>query len=514
MILYFILNSPYYYGEGGSFIRRVDQLIAGRVPYKDFVYSYGPGPLYLTAYLYSILKVFGFNLKQAYYVFYSLMQVFGIVSLSYFINSLKCTAKVKNIMFIVFASMSWNISMGINYSLLRFITPFACIAFIHNVVTAERWGKRAMGGIVMALPITATTLYLNFLISPEIGITCSFAIIVYFVLGSIYYDRSRLVYVGVAACSILIILLCLMPSGYWGTMLDVSGGANNFPVLPNATMLVYLLSVGIIVYMSAEITSEVKPDIFNLAIIVLAITLLPGALGRCDPAHVYWYGCGMFIMSIAYLSVKRPSLCRAYLLVFVVIYIISLFANAYVAYGRSVLASLYYNVGNKYFSENQIYAYATRIKLPVSDVEKVLRDAGRDYLGENKRFDKYYNIGSPFRIDDLLYGHLITAKKLAPEYYTSFEDVFTGKQLVRKINDLRSFSYVVVPIKEYELIMSPPQYTLVQNEMRRLFLYPIIYKVKNVPLDLKREYLNYLAIHYRIIDNIGDYYIMKKKVGI
>ena len=114
-------------------------------------------------------------------------------------------------------------------------------------------------------------------------------------------------------------VLCwlLLPAAYYGSLLRFSEGANNLPLLPAAHLLFYIVTMFLVVppaagrgYARADQTVIYRAAAICGALGVLCIVMAPGALGRCDPPHVLFYGMGAsMLLMVRLANISRPRLC-------------------------------------------------------------------------------------------------------------------------------------------------------------------------------------------------------------
>ena len=139
-------------------------------------------------------------------------------------------------------------------------------------------------------------------------------------------------------------LLCwlFLPAAYYGTLLRFSEGANNLPLLPAPHLLLYILTLFLIVppLLAVSVRKPQTGDISSAAICgalgILCVVMSPGALGRCDPPHVLFYGMGasmLLMIRLANIS-RRVFAAYAIAYAFVSIFLIEV-VNLVVFYGMS-----------------------------------------------------------------------------------------------------------------------------------------------------------------------------------
>src|SRR5215210_3459989 len=161
-----LLNANYGYGEGNYFLLRIDRLFLGQEPYKDFEYAYGVLLIYLPK---VITDLFHFPTSVAgYYISLTILNTIGIYFLYYVINSFNVAARKKAIIFFSIGLACVPLSLGMNYTLVRFITPIASIIVLSRIIgQLEKASVRNC--IFIAFAAVAASL-LNFILSIEVGL--------------------------------------------------------------------------------------------------------------------------------------------------------------------------------------------------------------------------------------------------------------------------------------------------------------------------------------------------------
>jgi hypothetical protein len=151
---------------GNYFLLRIDRLSLGQEPYKDFEYAYGILLIYLPK---IITDLFHFPTSVAgYYISLTILNTLGIYFLYYVINSFNVAARKKAIIFFSIGLACIPISLGMNYTLVRFITPIASIMVLSRIIGTIR-ECFCQNCIFIAFAAVATSL-LNFIISIEVGL--------------------------------------------------------------------------------------------------------------------------------------------------------------------------------------------------------------------------------------------------------------------------------------------------------------------------------------------------------
>ena len=101
--------------------------------YVDFSFIYGPLLLYFPLFMHWLLRPFHIGIEGSYYVALVVANVLGLVLLWLTLEALPISRKVKSITLCLFTIMTMCPVMGINYTLIRFLTPFSTLLFASRI---------------------------------------------------------------------------------------------------------------------------------------------------------------------------------------------------------------------------------------------------------------------------------------------------------------------------------------------------------------------------------------------
>jgi hypothetical protein len=329
-----------FYGEAAYFIRKMDLVLMGLQPYRDFEFAYGPALIYFPAVFHAVFGNAGLSTSVSYYTIYGLANLLGLYLLYYTINSIVIKERYKAELLVVLGLVYWPvIVLGLNYTFLRFITAYACLMFIHRYLVSAR---KPSGTSLTLFALSAGSALVNLSISPEIGLAYSLTLLLYlgyFASTSAVAERVRLLK-ALPAAPIAVVAFMSYP-GYFQSMLSVGSGAYNFPLVPAPHILLYLL--GIFLVVPSELASAIKEKshvhALAFAYSLLIIFTIPGALGRSDFGHVLWYGIGVFLMVPVILSKRSRSHVGAWVLSFFVLFTCYQFIHFRIFYGAAVTSA-------------------------------------------------------------------------------------------------------------------------------------------------------------------------------
>jgi len=488
LIIYFITQG-YWYGEEAYFIRKIEFVLMGKILYKDIEFGYGPALAYLPAYFHLIMSSFGFSLQGSYYLFYALTSLSGLAFLAYVINKFNISGKYKNVIFSAIAFTGWNETMGLNYVFIRFITPFACILFIHSMLFHNITIKALCNKlkVILLILFSIFSLFINLAISPEIGISYCLILFAY-ILYLIFTGFRQYIY-----CLILLFLIPIIffffPKEYLNSIINFTSGGNNFPVVPALYIIFYLFSL---FYLMPLLIRGLKyggndsPLIITL--IIFNILMVPGALSRCDSGHVFYYGLSVLILTPIILLLNHSERYTRYY-IFCLILIFLCFKISYFRMS-----------GEKAFLEFTFFAtgrYLGYLPPPSYNFQKL---------------EKYkdINIGVPIMINEGLHNYLKSKNKFQSDYFMDIPLWMAEEEFSRKIRELEENEFLLIP-KGYMLLETYDDTNERKAYLRQLFLYPFNCKPQRVPFQPHVKLMEYVKSHYEIIDEVEEYYLMRKK---
>lgn len=276
------------WGEARGFVNGMDLIAVGQTPYRDFFYNYGPATLYLPYWL-SASTGGDMSFETAYLVSMVLFTALGFAFLFALVRILALSPRERAVALGI-SLLAWAaINMGLQYTPLRFfVVPGACILLDMAV-----WRKSVSFDAVRSLAIVACAAacaaFACLSISPEMGIAGSAGIIAYGV-PLLMAGRGKAAMAVIGGCvAVNVAMLGMFPEYFLSVVAFASGGAN-FPIYPNVHNLL-LAGISLYVFPSliaaalGQAADRRAPLAMGLAI--GGGMMLPAALGRCDPGHVF-----------------------------------------------------------------------------------------------------------------------------------------------------------------------------------------------------------------------------------
>ena len=284
-----------YFGEMGYFISRIELLVLHRAPYYDFPFDYGPWMIYIPFQLYKVAHGL-LSVEQAYCVILILHWILGLLLLAWCVRLL-VPAFRQAAVFWLFAVLFLNPTLGYQYTPLRYMLPIAAVLFNHYAVATGRL-DRFRGHWMVALAALLGP-FLNFELSPEMGVAATAAILVYYV--ALLRTPQRAFAHG-AVLAVLGALLAIFPwsTAYLG-ILTSFGGSLSLPIFPGLGILLFLAAEFFLLPRLAVIgvTSREGTGPACLALCILSGILIVPALSRCDIGHVFHNSLAVYIVALA-----------------------------------------------------------------------------------------------------------------------------------------------------------------------------------------------------------------------
>jgi hypothetical protein len=505
MYLYYMRTASWLMWEVRHFLHRTWLMDTYTLrPYTQFSAEYGPLLTVTPLWVHWLLKPLGASLEQAYFISHLLLNLAGLWCIYYVLSCAKMPRLVRILAFVVLAIAGFAPYMGLNGVLLRYLAPFATLLVGHrrlartlSLTGTNRWWLNAISTVLILLG-------LNILLSPEAALAFALAWLGYGVL-TIRRD-ARILWASVVAFGVAgFFCWLLLPAAYYGSVLRFSEGANNLPLLPAPHLLLYIATL-LLVVPPLLVRSVREPASGNVlaaalcgALGILCGTMAPGALGRCDPPHVLFFGLGAsMLLMIRLANWSRPAIA-SYVVVygFVFIFLMQV-VNLYVFFGVSPGALL--------------------SRHPFNYLTQILRSAnGRDRLNATmlSALDRYPRLGLPFATfgDPAVERYVLARGQLDPEYYISIVGVYTEAALQHKLSDLSKMEYLLMPSpKEGHKPPNPCAEYL--KSLRQWFLYPAKLPCRATPLDPGASVNQFIANHFVPVEHIGSWVVLRRNADI
>jgi hypothetical protein len=432
---------PYtHYGEFTYFMQRLEIMVGGGVPHRDFDFDYGPGMLAIPLFVYKLFQAH-LSIEASYFAVLLLHFAMGYALLAYLVSRVKIQ-RGRTILFLLFAVPFINFTMGLQYTPLRFTIALASIFAIRHIHLAashaplRRWILLAAAALLLPL--------FNFLISPEMGLALTVALGVYFgwfIFGS---ERRFAVLVLPVLASVALAYFVL-PRAFFNSMLSFGKGGASFPIFPTVHILAFLASaiwvfpqLGVI-----AIRDKTAAAAFCAGLAILMGLFILPATGRCDAGHIFINSIGLLIITLAaasWLASKWTwTIWSAFGVVFVILIMAAFWDNYKEPMGEALQVRSELLQRADYAPDNYLLR-PPGSPLPSIHYSKLLPIA--PWLAELPDV----KIGLPMGADESVERYLRLTGRLAPEYHIApYFDIFGAEELQEKYNDMRTMEYILIP---------------------------------------------------------------------
>ena len=450
-----ILHSSSRYGEANYFLDRTRNVVSYHLAiYRDLEFPYGPLLVYPGVWLARLLAPFHLSVDAAYFLSLTAMNVIGVLFTAYLLNQLPLRHRWRNLLFALSVTEQLHPLAGPNYTLFKFAAPFALFLW------AVR--RRSLTAQLFAATLAHLTVLL---ISPELGVGMAAAFAAYAAI-SLLHGQARPLWLLLAPVASTLHFLAGFGRLFLHRMGQASGGALNLIPEPLPHLIVLGLAVVWLVPVAAGLAIRARsPHAAALAgCFLLALGMLPGALGRCDPLHVFFYGFGFLVLSMW--AVQRLSPRRQ-----------TVWAAALLLLGLQTQAVNY-----------RLYAgeIATLFRAPPA-ANPLDLTALRSAIGGAPRVATPILAAVPLATE----LQLRRAGLFVPEYYPGLAEVWDAQSERRKIAGMRGQPWVLLPA-QIELYREP----LPNSRWKRLFRLGYRYPQKREPYLLGAALREEIQLHW------------------
>ncbi|HET6351090.1 MAG TPA: hypothetical protein VFG89_03020 [Coriobacteriia bacterium] len=310
-------NQPH--GDAAYFCDRLFRMVAGERPYVDFEFSYGPVLIYGPWGVYRVLgSRLGLGIYASYYLWVGFAYSVALLLVAYIVNRVSLTRVQRTAAFVLIAAMTvFNPTLGVNYSALRFMIPYALFLWALGCVQGSR-------NAVLRWVAPLAAMGLAFVVTPEMGIALLIALGI--ALALLVYRQPKanagplIVLVAGIACYVIVLRL----SGS-GTMGALAAGAFYLPVLPGPSAVLFVASALLVGWGvgTALPASSHEDQATQLGWLALVAILAVPAFGRADFMHIFWNGIGVVLVAAA-VAGRRWRLGTAYIGVAAAVFLVAM----------------------------------------------------------------------------------------------------------------------------------------------------------------------------------------------
>lgn len=481
------------FGESAYLINRVDLAAHGLRPYRDFEYAYGASFIYLPILLGKFLHI---TVPNAYYIFWTLNVLGGVWFLYEIINRIDYPGKHRSEIFVlIYLFMTSHIiTTGVNYTGIRFLSaPLFALLVFQSI--QDKTIKGQVSGSLLTVIFTAILL----LISPEIGVVFGLGVSTFLFLFYINSEHKQ----WIAPYISMIFLLCSLyfianKMNAFFTLKSMGDGGFNFPIIPAPHILIlFAFTFFCASYLAFSLTTgSFRSN--TVLVLFVSIPSLAGALGRCDPGHVAFYGIGIFIVGLLYISNSHrwwKASKAAYILAFIVLTNIGILRlyrpsisrdSAYwLLQSRILPASLVKKIIDKHYGRSAAH----------QKIEGLLLQAEQNATSDPASI--------PHQIQgtaETPFGYFVTYNPthLDGGYYQGTANVFNLKAVQVKLNELAQHPTreLLLPRNYLDTCSVNPNAS--RHLIRMLFIYPFNKNAVHT-VDIYKPICDYISKNYSLI---------------
>lgn len=492
------------WGDAAFFLDRAAHMEAGRIPYRDFEFPYGPGLLYLTSWGKGLGQLVGIPAGASYYLLFAGFSIASWLMLAYVIERLGLRRRQAAWLYAVIAAYAFLHGVaygGIQASLVRFVGPVFALLTL----------SRLLGGRTAAAMLGAVGLGMTaFALSPEIGI-------VYLVAGCVLIVASKVEHrwaVLVAHVLAPVATLWFFGGDYAASLLLFGGGGGNMPVVPSAPALLYS-AAGVIV--AARVVGIVgRQTALDAAttssVAALCVLFVPAAFGRADTGHILLNGLTLFIFAAATIGIAWPMRMRGAIAAFAATGVL-----AFVAFPWLLLAP----------ASTVVVPAAIRTGLlPRDGFVRIATLAGKDPVSAQHKYDAYRLRGQiasdagaatiptgsaavPLGIVDDVGFKLASRGRLAADYYSGLNDVVNEGQWRRKDADLARVDWIVLPPDGVGTVASHRAERPLED-WRALLTWPFGQPVGRTVPDFRGPLLDRIETEFEPVAVVPEYQVWRR----
>jgi hypothetical protein len=506
LLSYLISISRQPFEDGGYFIRQISMHVDyNRKLYDQIEMTYGPLLFYGPVIVHALMAPLHASISTAYYITLVLEHVIGLLLVAYVLNRLPILRKSRIVFLLLCLMMTYPFGVGLNYTFLRFVLP---IAFL--VLAARRTGLWPLGACLFAGQAASLSL------SPEMGFAFGASSIAYAAHCLLTAGRAWLVAV-MAPLTATAAFLLLAGAGYLRMLKLFARGIANFVVEPTPYMLVFLFAlVWLVPLMLARFFRESRPEAPLLsALYVFSVALLPAALGRDDPGHVFFSGFGIYLLSLVAISDVRPTQQVAWLTCLALVVTWTAWVD-----DRSSLplwrARIRYDFSHWQDDGLMRAAHAFTRKLAPA-AEKRFFPLDMDDYADYQRFDLRslqaivgnQGVALPLSVPQPVVEALQRSGQFIPTFYDFGWSVLDASAEDRRIDEMNASRWALLPQGPVKMFTETPE--SVEAFLGHRLPYRSPYRTKREPYVIGRRFRENLLANWQPYAEIGKYEVYRRR---
>ncbi|NCY20926.1 hypothetical protein EBX31_03085 [bacterium] len=494
-----------FFGETAYFLTRLDMMLLGYKPYRDFEFGYGPAMLWIPWVL-SRLSAGFVAIDTSYILTVVLFFILGIFSMHFLVRRFNVFERWANILILFGAITFFNITLGIQYTPIRFLYALVAVFVWYEMARRNRL-TGAVGCFFLALG--------GFLLGPEVGLVTNLALSFGILWGCRNQQFGSPYSLAIPLCA-LALAYAFFGKEYFAIVLSFGGGAYNFPILPAPYILSLLVLSG---WILPKIFSAAWPRGEN-ALLYAALGMgmglyLPAALGRCDPGHVLRNGAGIFLISTAARLVQKSFLKQTAVLLAYFICLVTMEVSFWNHYDVNIRQAAQIR---RIISENlpvvRESEFSVQAEIAKQPVATPFRwDKKMPYSPDLLQLLQYPKFAVVRGGSEDLDRFLKESGRYVSDYFVPpFDSLFSPTSAKKKSESLGKAEFVLVPEARFEQPgeMDPNAYARGWSEfLSGLFLFPVSCRAVNAPFDPDQLILRNLSATHHPVGRFRDMLILQ-----
>ena len=489
------LSHQRYIADTGYFIEQMSaHAETGRRLYRSLEFAYGPVLFFPTVWLQHWLHC---NWLTAYFSTLALEQTTGLLELAFLLNRLPIRPTDRRFGFVLLAVGALNPLLGLNYTLFRFLTPFFLLVLASQ-----------SSGLLTSMAVIAVGEVLCLGISAEIGVAFATGA---FAFGFWLGLRRNWFSLGICFAPLLGVVIFFLLSGgaYLQMLRSFAKGALNLPVAPYPHLLIFLFAAVWLVpqFLGQEMGGTHPSQRGMVACYAGSIGLLPVALGRCDPLHVFFNGAMLLVLSLAAIRLQRPAVRAIWLSALVL----------FVLWEQGVTNRLFR------FRTADTLSLTVMPQLPAALQDAAVALVGSDtpladHLQPNWPGDEYKldlgrleqhvgnaAVATPLEITPTVEAELKRSHHYRSGYYAFTVDLFSAPSELRKIQDLNRSEWALIPTGYAQPFIELP------GNLGDLQGFTFPYRTRHpVPFQAGKAFDANLQQRWTAVDHLGPYTLLRQ----
>ena len=459
-----------YGGECTYFLPHIEDMVSGKLPYKDFIFYYGPALIYIPYWIHCLLP--GTSVVFSYLLTLFIFQTIGLYCLYYIVRNFNVDSKYKRVIFFIVYFASFPTALGLNYELLRFVLPFWLLLSL---------SKTSKGLSFIWYPLSVI---ICLAISPEVGLTFLVAVVVYLLLKWVINKDAHYLLL-LLSTVLLAVAFMVIYHDMFSMLTSTASGLLNFPFIVSIHLIAFFISLFVLgFYLGVKIRS-LNDNVLDSSFIILSLGLIPACLGRCDPGHVTYFGLFVFILCFVFISSKKkfvwlPLLIGIVISIFIQVWNVRAYSGRYINN---------YLIGRDINIETEVESG----ELSIFDFSE--EDIAMPLINKGEMID--------------LYTKLVKENKYANLYITRMAYSATPDNINRTVNDIemKKPTYLLFG-RNWEDIIKPSDYSWVIKNVFYSYSDRIPTRNSNIVYLPLLEYVKDQYFVFKIDDN---YVLYKKK---